>query len=110
MRSELHKWNFKLPSGFLVHRDSFQYIAPITEEHESPLPDSILLIVFGILALLSLAFGAMSLYFAVKNAKKPDGELKMAFWSFGALAGLVFAGMASAYFLLPILFRHLFPG
>ncbi len=73
------------------------------------MPDSILLIVFGILTLLALAFGAMSLTFAVKNAKKPDGELKMALWSFGALAGLVFAGMASAYFLIPILFRHLFP-
>ncbi len=74
------------------------------------MPDSILVLVFGILTFLSLAFGAMSLYFAVQNAKKPEGELKMALWSFGALAGLVFAGMASAYFLLPILFRHLFPG
>jgi hypothetical protein len=44
----------------------------------------------------------------VKNAKKPDGELKMAFWSFGALAGLVFAGMSFAYFVVPILINHWF--
>lgn len=74
------------------------------------MPDSILVNVFGALTLLALAFGGMCLYFAVRNAKKPDGELKMALWSFGALAGLVFAGMASAYFLIPILLQHLFPG
>jgi hypothetical protein len=44
----------------------------------------------------------------MKNAKKPEGELKMAFWSFGALAGLVFAGMSFAYFVVPILLNHWF--
>jgi hypothetical protein len=44
----------------------------------------------------------------MKNAKKPDGELKMAFWSFGALAGLVLAGMSFAYFIIPILLNHWF--
>jgi len=49
------------------------------------------------------------LYFAIKSARKPEGEIKMALWSFGALAGLVFAGMCFAYFLIPIIINHLFP-
>ena len=48
------------------------------------------------------------MYFAVKNAKAKDGEIKMALWSFVALAGFVFAGMCWAYFLIPILINHLF--
>ncbi len=48
------------------------------------------------------------MYFAVKNAKKPEGELRMALWSFGALAGVVFAGMCWAYFLIPIILNNLF--
>ncbi len=75
---------------------------------EFNLPDNILIIVFGTLSALALAFGALCLYFAVKNAKKPEGELKMALWSFGALAGLVFAGMCWAYFLIPIIINRLF--
>ena len=51
---------------------------------------------------------AICLVFAVKNAKEPEGELKMAFWSFGALAGLVFSGMCFAYFIIPILVNHWF--
>ena len=75
---------------------------------EFNLPDNILLIVFGVLSALALAFGGLCLYLAVKNAKKPEGELKMALWSFGALAGLVFAGMCWAYFLIPIIINRLF--
>jgi hypothetical protein len=50
----------------------------------------------------------LCLVFAFKNAKKSEGELKMAFWSFGALAGLVFSGMCFAYFIVPILLNHWF--
>jgi uncharacterized integral membrane protein len=67
-----------------------------------------LLLVFGILTATGVVFAALCLVFAVKNAKKPEGELKMAFWSFGALAGLVFAGMSFAYFVIPILLNHWF--
>lgn len=70
--------------------------------------DNILFTVFGVLTLIALIFGGVCIYFAVQNAKKPDSEIKMAFWSFGALAGLVFAGMCSAYFLIPIIANHLF--
>jgi len=77
-------------------------------EKERPLPDNMLLIVFGTLSAGGVLFAAICLVFAVKNAKKPEGELKMAFWSFGALAGLVFAGMSFAYFVVPILINHWF--
>lgn len=72
------------------------------------MPDNILLIVFGTLTLISLTFGGICIYFAVQNAKKNENEIKMALWSFGALGGLVFAGMCSAYFLIPIIANHLF--
>lgn len=45
----------------------------------------------------------------MKNARKPEGELKMALWSFGILGGLVFSGMCFAYFIIPILINHWFP-
>ena len=67
-----------------------------------------LLIVFGALTAIGVVGAAVCLVFAVKNAKKPEGELKMAFWSFGALAGLVLAGMSFAYFIVPILINHWF--
>lgn len=67
-----------------------------------------LLIFFGTLSAIGVVVAAVCLVFAVKNAKKPEGELKMAFWSFGALAGLVLAGMSFAYFVIPILINHWF--
>jgi uncharacterized membrane protein YozB (DUF420 family) len=67
-----------------------------------------LLMVFGTLSAIGLIVAVVCLIFAVKNAKKPDGELKMAIWSFGALAGLVFSGMCFAYFIVPILINHWF--
>ncbi|HAL55224.1 MAG TPA: hypothetical protein DCP63_01780 [Bacteroidetes bacterium] len=72
------------------------------------MPDNILLIVFGTLSILSLAFGGLCLFLAVQNAKKKDAEVRMALWSIGALAGLVFAGMSWAYFLIPIIVNRLF--
>lgn len=67
-----------------------------------------LLVVFGSLSAIGVVIAGVCLVFAVNNAKKPEGELKMAFWSFGALAGLVFAGMSFAYFVVPILINHWF--
>ena len=72
------------------------------------MPDNILFTVFGILSLIALVVGGIGIYFAIQNAKKKDGELKMAFWSVLALAGLTFAGMCWAYFLIPIIAHHLF--
>jgi hypothetical protein len=66
-------------------------------------------IFFGTLSGIALIVAGVCLYFAIKSAKKPEGEVKMALWSFGALAGLVFAGMCFAYFLIPIILNHLFP-
>jgi hypothetical protein len=60
------------------------------------------------LTAIGLGVAVVCLVFAVKNARHPDGELKMAFWSFGALGGLVFSGMCFAYFIIPILLNHWF--
>ena len=72
------------------------------------MPDKTLLLIFGTLSTLSLIVAGSAISFAVKNAKKKEGEIKMALWSFVALAGFVFAGMCWAYFLIPILINHLF--
>jgi hypothetical protein len=40
----------------------------------------------------------------MRAAERSDGELAMVAWAVGALAGLVVAGMSTAYILLPILF------
>jgi heme/copper-type cytochrome/quinol oxidase subunit 3 len=75
---------------------------------EFNLPDKTLIIVFGTLSTIALIVAGVCMYFAVKSAKKPEGELRMALWSFGALAGLVFSGMCFAYFLIPIIINHIF--
>jgi uncharacterized integral membrane protein len=62
--------------------------------------------VFGSITAIGVIVAVFCLVFAMKNARKPDGELKMAFWSFGALAGLVLAGMSFAYFIVPILLNQ----
>lgn len=72
------------------------------------MPDNILLIVFGIVSALGLAVGITGFSLALKYSKRSDGELKMAGWAVLGLAGLVLAGMSWAYFLLPILWNHLF--
>ena len=72
------------------------------------MPDNILLIAFGILSALGLAVGVTGFGLALKHSKKTEGEVKMAGWAVLGLAGLVIAGMSWAYFLLPILWNHLF--
>jgi hypothetical protein len=72
------------------------------------MPDNLLLIIFGILSTIALLVGCLALYLALKNAKKKEGELKMVFWAVVALAGLTFAGMSWAYFLIPILVNRFF--
>jgi heme/copper-type cytochrome/quinol oxidase subunit 3 len=70
--------------------------------------DNIILIIFGIISTIGLLVGGIAIYFAMQNAKKKDSELMMAFWAFIALAGLTFAGMSWAYFIIPILANRLF--
>lgn len=72
------------------------------------MPDNILLIVFGILSAIGLLLGVVSFGLAMKHAKKPDGELKMALWAIAGLGGLVLAGMSWAYFLIPIIINKVF--
>jgi hypothetical protein len=75
---------------------------------DTRMPDNILLIAFGILSTLGFLVGSAAIYLAMKNAKKKDGELMMVFWACVALAGLTFAGMSWAYFILPILTNKIF--
>ena len=70
--------------------------------------DNLLLVVFGVLSTLALAFGILSFALAVRYAKKKEGELKMVAWAVAGLTGFVFAGMSWAYFLIPILLHRLF--
>jgi heme/copper-type cytochrome/quinol oxidase subunit 3 len=72
------------------------------------MPDNLLLLIFGILSTIALLVGGVAVYFAMKSAKKKNGELAMAFWSVLALASLTFAGMCWAYFLIPIITNRLF--
>jgi len=72
------------------------------------MPDNILVLVFGALSVIGLVLGGAGFGMAVKYAKQPEGEIKMALWAFLGLAGLVVAGMSWAYFLIPIILHHLF--
>jgi len=70
--------------------------------------DRILLIVFGTLSLLGLGLGALSVWMAMRLARKPQAsELALAGWSIAALIGLTIGGMSLAYFVIPILINHL---
>ncbi len=72
--------------------------------------DKILFWTFLIIIILGLSWSAFSFYRAFKNAdfkKDPEG-LRMFLWSLAGLAGLVFAGMAAAYILLPIIIHYFF--
>jgi hypothetical protein len=70
--------------------------------------DKFLFILFGVLSTVALGIGVLGVYIAVQTAKKNGSEIKMALWSFVALAGFCFAGMSWAYFLIPIIMNHLF--
>ena len=72
------------------------------------MPDNLLLIIFGTIVSICLVIGGIAIYLALKNAKREDGELMMAFWSVIALAALTFAGMSLAYFIFPILSNRYF--
>ncbi len=68
--------------------------------------DLVLTLVFGFLSLLGLAGAVLSFRMALKVAGERDGDLKMFFWTLGVMAGLILAGMSSAYFLIPIFLHY----
>lgn len=70
--------------------------------------DRILLIIFGVLSVIGIGFGAFSMWMAMRAARRPKtSELTLAGWSIGALIGLTVGGMSLAYFVIPILLNHL---
>lgn len=70
--------------------------------------DRILLILFGTLTVVGLGFGTLSVWMAMRVARRPKAsELALAGWSIGALLGLTVGGMSLAYFVIPILLHQL---
>lgn len=69
--------------------------------------DTILVIVFGLISILSLTASVMCFMKALRVSGERDGDLKMFFWAAGSLIGLALAGMSAAYILLPILIHYL---
>ena len=65
--------------------------------------DLLLLVVFGVCAVVGLAVAFYCFRRSLKVASDRDGDIKMFFWAVGGLLGLIIAGMSSAYILLPIL-------
>lgn len=72
------------------------------------MPDHILLMIFGVLSTVAIIVGVLSFYFAFKAARKSNAELQMVFWGVVGLGALTFAGMAWAYFIIPILLHRFF--
>ena len=72
------------------------------------MPDSIVLLAAGIFTAICLLAGGFGMYRALKIARKNDSELSMVFWSVLAVAGLSFAGMCIAYFIVPIISNRYF--
>ncbi len=66
--------------------------------------DLILLITFGIIATVALACAIWCWRNALRQARRPEGELPMFFWALGMFAALIVSGLSLAYILIPILF------
>jgi hypothetical protein len=68
--------------------------------------DSMLVIAFGLISVLSLAAAVWCFMRALRVSGERDGDIKMFFWAAGSLIGLVVSGMSAAYILLPIIFHY----
>ena len=66
--------------------------------------DLILLIAFGTVTTVTLAIAIWCWRNALRQARRPDGELPMFFWALGMFAALIVSGLSLAYILIPILF------
>jgi hypothetical protein len=68
--------------------------------------DKILFWVFLIISIISLIWSFFAFYKSLKSAKYNDEGLRMFFWAAGGLIGLIIAGVAFAYFLIPIIAHY----
>jgi uncharacterized BrkB/YihY/UPF0761 family membrane protein len=64
--------------------------------------DLILLLVFGVTALVALLVAVLCFRKALRVSNQRDGDLKMFFWALGSFIALIIAGMSTAYIVLPI--------
>lgn len=65
--------------------------------------DIILLLAFGVTALLALLTAVLCFRMALRVSNQKDGDLKMFFWALGSFVALIVAGMSTAYIVLPII-------
>ncbi len=68
--------------------------------------DLILFIAFGLISTLALAAAVLCFRKALAVSGEKDGDLKMFFWAFGSMMGLIVSGMSAAYILLPIILHR----
>jgi hypothetical protein len=68
--------------------------------------DLVLVLVFGCLALVSLAAAILCFLKALRVAGEKNGDLKMFGWAVGTMFALIVAGAAGGYILLPILLHR----
>ncbi len=68
--------------------------------------DLALTLVFGSIALIALAGAILCFRKALKVAGEKNGDLKMFGWAVGTMLGLIVAGAAGGYILLPILLHY----
>lgn len=63
-------------------------------------------IIFSGIALGSLAGAIWCITKALRVSGERDGDLKMFFWSVGALITLIIAGLSAAYILIPMFLAY----
>ncbi len=68
--------------------------------------DRLLLISFGLAAVLFLVLAGFCFVKAFRVAGERDGDLKMFLWTAVGMVGLIIAGMSAAYILIPIIFHR----
>jgi hypothetical protein len=68
--------------------------------------DLILFVVFGSISVLALTGAILCFRKALAVSGEKDGDLKMFFWAFGSMLGLIVSGMSAAYILLPIILHR----
>jgi hypothetical protein len=71
------------------------------------MPDNFVFTFFIILSFISVVFGSVAAYFAYRNSRKIENELRMVFWGIAAIGAFVFGALCWAWFLIPIIINHL---
>ncbi len=68
--------------------------------------DLVVTIVFSCISIGSLAGAIGCIRKALRVSGERDGDLKMFFWSVGALVTLIISGLSAAYILIPMFLAY----